>query len=94
MGSGRLAARPGELVTRDALCRAMWPDEYGARGSHERDWDRMVKQQKRLLVQALAKDAGRDAPAIEAVASGSEVDGGYRLGVRPRRVHLVRGRHA
>ncbi len=82
-----LAERPGELVTRDELCRAMWPDEYGARGSHERDWDRMVKQQKRLLVMALEEDRGEDQPLVEAVAAGSDLDGGCRLtGIGPVRV--------
>ncbi len=84
-----LARRPGRLVTRDDLAAAMWPDDYGARGSHEMDWDRRVRQQKRLLARALAADLGEDVPVIESVASGSDVDGGYRLRPRPRDVLVV-----
>jgi len=74
-----LARTPGRLVTRDKLAAAMWPDDYGARGSHEQDWDRRVRQQKRLLTKALAADLGEGVPVIESVASGSDVDGGYVL---------------
>ncbi len=83
-----LARRPGRLVTRDELAAAMWPDDYGARGSHEMDWDRRVRQQKRLLMKALAADLGEEVPAIESVASGSDVDGGYVLRELPSRVLL------
>ncbi len=78
-----LARRPGRLVSRDELAAAMWPDDYGARGSHEMDWDRRVRQQKRLLAKALAEDLGNEVPVIESVASGSDVDGGYVLGLQP-----------
>lgn len=76
-----LARRPGRLVTRSELCQAMWPDEYGARGWQEIDWDRRVRDQRRRLARA----CGTDLP-VQVHSSGVDVDGGYLLELPGREI--------
>ncbi len=79
-----LARHPGEVVTRDQLCRAMWPESYGGRGTLETDWDRRIRGHKKVLAQALAPAAAVDSAPIDAVSSGDDSAGGYRLAIEPQ----------
>ena len=79
-----LARRPGQVVTRDELCRAMWPESYGARGTLEIDWDRRIRGHKKVLVELMAGGALESQPPIEASGNGDETQGGYRWTGRAR----------
>jgi hypothetical protein len=84
-----LAERPGENVVRNDLCPVMWPDEYGGKKTLEVDWDRRIRDQKSALIGLLAAAAaeadGLPADPVRAVA-GSDVAGGYVLGIPASRV--------
>lgn len=78
-----LARSPGRLVTRGELCREVWPESYGGRGTLEIDWDRRIRGLKRELGKVLeATEAG--AGAILQAVSGDETVGGYRLAIQQR----------
>jgi hypothetical protein len=81
-----LARHPGAVVTRDRLCRVMWPDSYGARGTERTDWDRRIREHKQGLVERMRAAWPEAASPIEAVAAGSDVEGGYRLTVMAGRI--------
>jgi len=81
-----LARHPGETVTRDQLCRVMWPESYGGRGTLEMDWDRRIRGHKKVLAQALVSAAPVGSKPIEAVSSGDDAVGGYRLAIEPQTV--------
>lgn len=80
-----LAARAGEAVTRDDLCRWIWADSYGGKGTLDASWDRRIRDHKKILAELLG-GAGAPPPPIEAVAHGSDVVGGYRLAISADRV--------
>lgn len=86
----QLAAVPGQVVDRDTLSRALWPDEFGARRSHTVDWDNrirnVVRRLRKALAEAAAGVAGVPPDPIETVRSGSDVEGGYRLALPADRV--------
>lgn len=79
-----LAKKPGALVTRLDLFGAVWPDEYGARGS-TKDWGRSLRDQVTALKKTLVLDDARY--PIVAHPSGDDADGGYSLRLDPRRVY-------
>jgi len=68
-----LARTPDSVVDRDQLCRVLWPDEFGARGWQEIDWDRRIRDQRRRITKACG-----DLP-VAARAAGPDVGGGYAL---------------
>ncbi len=77
-----LARRPGHVVPRSELCAALWPDEYGARGWQEIDWDRRVRDQRSRL----SKVCGEKLPISAQSGSGGDIDGGYMLDLPPSQV--------
>ena len=85
-----LAGQPGEVITREELCRAMWADSYGGPDTTESSWDRRIREHKKALVDVV-RGAGpfpAEVPAelVQAWSHGSDVVGGYRLAMPPERV--------
>jgi len=81
-----LARRPGQLVTRDELCRAMWPESYLGRGTLETDWDRRIRGHKKVLGGLLEAAHPQSRASFEATSSGDETQGGYRLALAEREI--------
>lgn len=81
-----LAAAPGQVVTRDTLFRAMWPESYGGRGTLDTDWDRRIRGHKQVLAGLLGAVASDGAALIASASSGDETEGGYRLVMDRRRL--------
>ncbi len=81
-----LARHPGRVVTRDELCRVMWPEAYGGRGTLETDWDRRIRGHKKVLSELLAEAHPESGASIKATSSGDETEGGYRLILATREI--------
>ncbi len=81
-----LARHPGQVVTRDQLCRVMWPDSYGAAGTLEIDWDRRVREHKWVLAGLLGAVHNSADAIVVARAGGDDADGGYALRLPTSRV--------
>lgn len=80
-----LARSPGRVVTRSELCRSVWPESYGGRGTLEIDWDRRIRGLKRELGKLLEGAEAGAADLLETIP-GDETVGGYRLALEARSV--------
>lgn len=86
-----LAARPGQVVTRDELWRSLYPDDFTRQGNLARgvnpddlnDRLRGLVGKLRLALQAVARNG--TGPTVEN-SRGSETVGGYVLALRPEMV--------
>lgn len=79
-----LARRPKQVVTRDELCRAIWPDTYLGRGTLETDWDRRIRGLKRELGKTLETAVAGASDLLQASGHGDDTLGGYRLALEPQ----------
>lgn len=77
----RLAEEPGVFVNRRKLARHIWPEDYPRGGGEYVAWDRKVRGHKKK-VDDLLKSVGGES-IIEAVSSGKDGEGGYRLLLNP-----------
>jgi len=73
----RMAEGAGGFVSRKDLAVYMWPDEYFSEEGRFVNWDRRVRGHKDTLDGQL--DCNSEEAVLEAVPSGSEIEGGYRL---------------
>ena len=79
-----LATNTDTFVSRKALCSSIWPNTYPDPDGVYTDWDRKVRGLKKKVDDRMKNIGGE--LIIEAVSSGKESKGGYRLLLKARDV--------